>query len=139
MPFSGPPPDLPSWMVDKDIEALDAPSRTREERERWSAIREGIHHRITAHRAIEEARRASILMWAALLLCVPAFVVGGVVVMLMMQAVAKGMNQAYNTVGLAMALGMVCAVWTESALLALVTVKRLVALVVERFGKGLWE
>lgn len=132
LPFSGPPSSLP--LFEPLEEGLDAPSRTREERNRMEMINRGVHHRLVAHRAIEEARRANVLMWACLLLCIPSFVLGCYVTTLIINVRHPSLDVrgwvAADLFGALLAYG---------AGVGLGTAKRLVSLSVERFGKSLWE
>ena len=117
LPFSGPPSSLP--LFEPTEEGLDAPSRTQEERTRMAMINRGIHHRLVAHRAIEETRRAATLMWSSSFLIMfwrPSMNTRG---WFFSMCVGAGFGYLYFAI-------------SGGA-------KRLVNLVVERFGKRLWE
>ena len=132
LPFSGPPSSLP--LFEPTEEGLDAPSRTQEERTRMAMINRGIHHRLVAHRAIEETRRAATLMWVAVLLWIPIFLLGMWSSSFLIMFWSPSMNTRgwFFSMCVGAGFGYLCFAISGDA-------KRLVNLVVERFGKRLWE
>jgi hypothetical protein len=139
LPFSGPVPELPeavSEMVVLRPRAADPIyMSSKHSKDEWHEFNMGLHQRRVAHRAVEDARRSKVLMYAALLLCIPAFSAG------MVFAVLCVFANRQSDASLAVALVAGCCVGALGAGSAFAwrVSQRLVELTVERFGKGAWE
>jgi len=124
MPFSGPAPSSVEVWEGEDVVM---PFMTDEERHRMAEIRRGVHHRLIAHRAIEETRKANALMWCAVGMTVPMLAVGFFV------GVAVREQWGVWTALLGMGALSFAAVLCSGAAV------RLSYRIEERFGKALWE